>query len=269
MSGMDTWIDIPRLIGVHFTQPDKVTLRESDDVHWPHVLAILLEMKTVFGDISTSMKELVSEMHREYSVSVEGTSVQLSVNAGDAFGMNDGAWKILHELEDCIHLLYLRADQLHLLYLSKDKVNAAQQDVSKRYHEQARDVLKEAGELVQRREDNYRVAVERIAAWRDNPTVYRFTYLWSVHNLYYWWRDQGLAEEGSLQSRYSPCYLNRHDSTEVAVGWGRKSLEWLRKIVNLINDYTFGFSLHPLEIVNCLAPPTEGYEFPKDLFHMD
>ena len=56
----------------------------------------------------------------------------------------------------------------------------------------------------------YRVPWQRIAAWRDNPTVYRYGYLWAVHSLYYWWRDQGLAEQGSVTAESSPCYLNRY-----------------------------------------------------------
>ena len=103
-------------------------------------------------------------------------------------------------------------------------------------------------------------------AWRDNPTVYRYGYLWSVHSLYYWWRDQGIAEAGSLQAAYSPCYLNRMDATEVAVGWGKVVLEGLRALVNKYSPFTLGF---PLELVNCFAPPPREYVFPRDLYHYD
>ena len=48
--------------------------------------------------------------------------------------------------------------------------------------------------VVVERETGYRVPWERIASWRENPTVYRYGYLWSVHSLYYWWRDQGECE---------------------------------------------------------------------------
>lgn len=36
-----------------------------------------------------------------------------------------------------------------------------------------------------------RVPVERIGGWRLNPTVYTYGYLWTVHSLFYWWRDFG------------------------------------------------------------------------------
>ena len=68
----------------------------------------------------------------------------------------------------------------------------------------------------------------------DIVTAYycRFGYLWAVHSLFYWWRDQGLAEQGSIQSEHSPCYLNRMDPIEVAVGWGKYTLEVLRAFIN-------------------------------------
>ncbi len=119
--------------------------------------------------------------------------------------------------------------------------------------------------MVARRESFYRVPWQRVAEWRDNPTVYRFGYLWSVHSLYYWWRDQGLTEQGSLQSEHSPCYLNRMDPTEVAVGWGKYTLEVLRAFINRYTLFSVG---SPLEVVNCLSPPAKGYEFPKDLYHL-
>jgi hypothetical protein len=84
-----------------------------------------------------------------------------------------------------------------------------------------------------------------------------------VHSLYYWWRDQGLAEEGSLQAEFSPCYLNRMDISEVAVGWGKYTLEILRTFVNKFSPFTLGF---PLELINCFAPPSKEYVFPRDLY---
>ena len=93
--------------------------------------------------------------------------------------------------------------------------------------------------------------------------VYRYGYLWSVHSLYNWWRDQGRAEEGSLQSELSPCYLNRMDVTEVAVGWGKYTLELLRSLINRFSPFRTGY---PLELVNCFAPPPKEYIFPKDLY---
>jgi hypothetical protein len=110
------------------------------------------------------------------------------------------------------------------------------------------------------------IAVYLLVAWRDNPTVYRYGYLWSVHSLYYWWRDQGIAEAGTVQAASSPCYLNRMDTTEIAMGFGKSVLEMLRAFVNKYSPFVLGF---PLELVNCAAPAPREYKFPRDLYHYD
>lgn len=100
--------------------------------------------------------------------------------------------------------------------------------------------------------------------------MYRYGYLWAVHSLYYWWRDQGLAEEAaSMVGEQSPCYLNRMDISEVAVGWGRYTLELLRALLGLLGRYLGPSRNLPLDIVNCFSPPTREYQFPKDLYHLD
>lgn len=111
---------------------------------------------------------------------------------------------------------------------------------------------------------------------RENPTAYRYGYLWAVHSLYYWWRDQGIAEEGSIhpsspsdgEGQRSPCYLNRMDVTEIAVGWGRTTLELLRSLLLRYGGILRGLLGHgPLELANCLSPPAREYRFPRDLYH--
>jgi hypothetical protein len=53
------------------------------------------------------------------------------------------------------------------------------------------------------------------------------------------------------------------DVSEVAVGWGKYTLELLRDIINRFSPFRTGY---PLELVNCFAPPTKEYVFPKDLY---
>ena len=86
-----------------------------------------------------------------------------------------------------------------------------------------------------------------------------------MHSLYYWWRDQGLAEQGTATAELSPCYLNRMDATEIALGWGKSSLELLRGLVNRFSS-SFGRTLHTLDFLNCMAPPGREYRFPRDLY---
>ena len=88
---------------------------------------------------------------------------------------------------------------------------------------------------------------------------YRYGYLWAVHSLYYWWRDQGLAE-GKATLR--PCFLNRMDASEVAVGWGKYSLELFR---NLIDRYLPFPSSYAVNLMNCFIPPTKEFVFPEAL----
>ena len=49
MSGSDTWVDVPRLLGISFTQPDKVHLTEWDDPLWEDALEVLSELEDVLG----------------------------------------------------------------------------------------------------------------------------------------------------------------------------------------------------------------------------
>ena len=69
-----------------------------------------------------------------------------------------------------------------------------------------------------------------------------------------------------MQSQFSPCYLNRIDATETAQGWGKSTLELFRKIYNKYSPFRVGY---PLELLNCLSPPADGYEFPRDLFYFE
>jgi hypothetical protein len=200
----------------------------------------------------------------------DNTATQVTINSQiSSLYINQQALNLLEEITDSIRLLWLRAKQVKVLYESKqaqimkiEAISSGESTLRFNLLIQGRNIIQEAMKIIQRREKHYRVHWERIAAWRDNPTVYRFTYLWAVHSLYYWWRDQGLAEESPYFTPHSPCYLNRMDSTEVAVGWGKYTIEFVR---NFIHKYTPFASWYPLEIVNCLSSPSYEYEFPRDL----
>ena len=165
-----------------------------------------------------------------------------------------------------MRMLSLRATHVYSLYLSKDPLASPTETSKAHLQNKARNIITEAAAIVSRRELNYRVPMERIASWRENPTTYRFGYLWSAHSLYFWWRDQGIAEEGSQQSERSPCYLNRHDASEIAVGWGKYALELVRYFVNNYSPFHRGY---PLELINCFAPPAQEYVFPRDLYPIE
>ena len=77
------------------------------------------------------------------------------------------------------------------MYLSRDPVASPSDSDKATLQRKSRGYINQAAAIVASREQHYRVPWERVAAWRENPTVYRFGYLWAVHSLYYWWRDQG------------------------------------------------------------------------------
>lgn len=90
-----------------------------------------------------------------------------------------------------------------------------------------------AAVVVSRREAAYRVPAARIGAWRENPTAYDYTYLWTVHSLFYFWRDYGqalgawrslscgLSRAADTKLRdLTPCYMNIINPLDVGFGEG-------------------------------------------------
>jgi hypothetical protein len=278
LSGGDTWIDLPHRLGLPTLQPTKVHLGEVDDPLRRDVLILLSGMREEFGGFHLAFSALLRDA---------------TADAREQHG-GDPCLEVLEEIVDAVGLLALRAKQVHMLYSSKtgeevgngvttgseadDHATRGEQDSTMNtsagvagdeatptpaeLQAQSRKVIEEATEIVRRREDDYKVHWKRIGAWRENPTVYRYGYLWAVHSLYYWWRDQGVAEAPSQQALHSPCYLNRMDPTEIGYGWGRKTVQFLRDMYNKYSPFRMGY---PLELINCMSPPSEEYVFPKNI----
>lgn len=261
LSGSDTWVDVPRLFGVVLTQPDKVRMFETEDENWVHVAPLLIAMELAFTDSSNAMSLLRTRFMQLDGGNTCDEIPETMQNCQIDSTLQSGPLGILIEFNDALKLLALRAKQVRMLYEGSDPKST--HDRKALLLTESRKTIVEAQNVVHSREEAYRVPVERIGAWRENPTVYRFSYLWAVHSLYYWWRDQGLAERGSTQSHYSPCYMNRMDASEVAVGWGKYTLELLR---TLIHYYSPDHSRNLVEFVNCIAAPENEYSFPRDLY---
>ena len=255
LSGADTWVDVPRRLGLHLLQPDKVFLKESADPDWASALRLLRKMDLVFGALAEAMRALLVDVEAALSAQQECPA---SGAAPSGWRASRQAVSYLVELDDCARVLALRVTHVRTLYESRDPATSPTVTQRTNLQKQARSVISAAAAVVARREKNYRVPWQRIASWRENPTVYRYGYVWSVHSLYYWWRDQGRAEEGSMQSEWSPCYLNRMDPSEIAVGWGKRSLQLLRDAISRYFPYT-------LDFVNCFASPSHEYIFPRDI----
>jgi hypothetical protein len=266
LSGGDTWVDLPRRFGLHLIQPDRVRLQERESSPlWKDVFPLLHAMSAAFGSSRKQAEALVA-----------------AVESDTSFKAHEPLLELLHEIRQAVTLLALRAEQVWLIYSSADPASSAATfdaaaaaaaggtvgsatplRTKAEFLTQSRKLLKQAQAVVDSRELGYRVPWQRIAAWRENPTVYRYGFLWAVHSLYYWWRDQGLAEQNDRAGEeHSPCYLNRMDATEIAVGWGKSTAEVIRAAASRLSPLT---GLTSLEFLNCLAPPAREYTFPRDL----
>ncbi len=291
LSGDDTWVDVPRMAGLHLTQPDKLKMTQHDHELWPRCLALLAEMDVVFTALASRAKAI------KHLACVESISSSGTINSNNGYdrdekdscpaNYNNRLSLLTEELLDCVEMLAHRAHFVRLLYESRDPLLPI--ETKQEHQSEARRLIAHVQKLVRRRESQYRVPWQRIASWRENPTVYRYGYLWAVHSLYFWWRDIGIAaaalslEESTVQyvgnkwssiswfeklsfsfrSELSPCYLNRMDVSEVSVGFGRYVLQFIRYIVTWL--VPFSSNGYPFEIVKCFAPPMNEYRFPADL----
>ena len=150
LSGGDTWVDIPRLFGLAFTQPDKIHIRESHDPDWSYVLLLLQEMRVKFTDLSTEFDSLYEDI-LNYTTTTNSVgssnSDSTASSSNDAtvveqkFHINPAAVLLLSEITDSMKLLSLRAQQVHALYQSRDPEYL--QD-KKELQRQARGIVHEA-----------------------------------------------------------------------------------------------------------------------------
>lgn len=246
LAGKDTWVELPRWLGLGFTQPNYVGMYDHADPDYPHVRPLLARMRDEGARLHAAAARVVGEIEEE-----DGAS---SIPAG--------LLARLRELRDAMALLSLRARHVALLYeaTAPETVMKKQEWQGRRAAllAEARGVLEEATAIVRAREAHYQAPLGRVAGWRENPTVYHFDYLWTVKSLYYWWREQGQAEAGSWAARYSFCYLNRMQPTEVALGVGKNLLYYVRAAAT--------WTLPGAHLwADCLAPPPRELEFPRDL----
>ena len=187
----------------------------------------------------------------EVDLLLAATEQSLSTRSAqlDALGLND---PLFDDLADALRMTALRAKQIHGLYDYVDQRNDDPAFSLARLAD-ARTALDDAAAIVAAREPRYRVPAARIAAWRDNPTAYSFTYLWSVHSLYFWWRDEGKAVDAPA----SPCYLNIMNPADIALGEGIASSG-----AELLRAVTDGGSFSGLG--ECAAPPATEPQFPQN-----
>ncbi|MDP2439371.1 MAG: hypothetical protein Q8P67_26785, partial [archaeon] len=105
---------------------------------------------------------------------------------------------LFDDLLDSATVTLLRTQQIINLY---DYLTTNSSDSLSR----AQEALDWAAQVVSSREAQYSVPLDRVAGWRFNPTCYKYTYLWTVKSLYFWWRDEAIS---TADTPVSPCFRN-------------------------------------------------------------
>ena len=240
LQGFDTWDDVSSLArrlpfkAAQITQPERLGLvdlrRQRDQPDAP--------------DFDTELIPLLQSMATRFRMLADqGTSLSSLVPSD--------ASPLMADLSAAADLLALRAEQILGLYqyVGSDLAHDPQSSAALA---RARSALDAATKIVANREQHYAISdVQRVAGWRKGPTAYNFGYLWTVHSLYYWWRDEGKA----VLSPRSPCYLNIINPVDVGFGEGASLsvINWLAKVISLDGD-TRG----------CLDAPPSELKFPLD-----
>ncbi len=204
LQGTETWDAISELaesipgIPLKATQPTRLSPfellepRARYDVYPNRVRPLLIESENRFVQAHTNLENVLASLTHSAEVGA-------------------GWIGVLEEFRDAIEITALRAEQVRLLYeYRSDPLFQLNENLLGR----AQAVLDRGLDVSARREANYRVDAERIAAWRENPTAYPFTYLWSARSLFYWWRDEGLFTHMDP----NPCYMNVIDPIDIALG---------------------------------------------------
>jgi hypothetical protein len=238
LQGWETWDEVSEnasLAGFDATtQPSKLGLVQ---VQSPFILT---------PDYPTEIDPLLDEMDQVFDLKHQ-LLAQHENNVPEP--MRD----LYDDLLDSAHITALRATQVHGLY---DFADGSGGDAAWGLERlaTARTALDDAALLVAEREAAYRVPADRIAAWRENPTAYEFTYLWTVRSLHYWWRDEGKA----VDAPNSPCYMNLMAPVDIAFGegvWHDVSVVGRAVLEDVLGLGWAG---------ECLAPPMMEPAYPQD-----
>lgn len=151
---------------------------------------------------------------------------------------------VLAEFADGALINTLRASQVHALYDADAAVTMGQnpqwRDAKLARARQAIDV---ASQVVARREQHYRSTTDGIARWGQNPTVYNYGYLWTVHSLFWWYRDEGIV----VQQPSNACFMNIVNPADTVLAEGRDNTwyQWAQKLADLSGLGSINECLNP------------------------
>ena len=236
LQGWETWDDVSNLstslpVKLPMTQPAKVGLVDMRNPahggpgYTAEIDPLLAAMETEFGALADRADTLRSRIPAH-------------------------AKPLFDDLADAARMTALRAVQVRGLYLYVDDYVTKPRSERLPHLVRARAALDRAQGVVAGREAQYRVPAERIASWRPNPTAYAFNYLWTVHSLFFFWRDEGKAVDAPV----SPCYLNTINPVDIAFGEGFGT-----DAARFIGEY-----LSSDQQRGCLAEPSTAPTLPPD-----
>jgi hypothetical protein len=239
LQGWETWDDVSDVLADNFglthgrMQPERMDFGEMRERSFDHSIYInkveplLSEMDTRFGALASRLEALRDDV---------------PANAIDLY----------EEFVDAAEITALRARQVRALYAYVDaQERGLPADVTAEHLQTARDALDRALGITAHRESHYRVDADQIAGWRDNPTAYPFTYLWTVRSLFYWQRDEAQAVTASN----NPCLHNIIDPIKIGLGEGVAK--------RLASGLANGLGLVPAlgGVAKCAQAPAEEPDF--------
>lgn len=100
MSGSDTWVDIPRLLGLSFTQPDKIHVTENTDANWDTMMSLLTALDTTLQAQAQNFIAIEQQMLQDSGLSSKKVVVAY-----------------VTELSNVVQLLALRAKHVSFIRL--------------------------------------------------------------------------------------------------------------------------------------------------------
>lgn len=234
LSGQETWDELNTL------------LAELLGIKKAPTQPIRLGFRSLRAGIDGQGVNFISDVHPLLDA-MEVSFAELSARMIDLFSktaMTDTNKQILSEFADGAMMNTLRASQVHALY---DATAAANMNQTPAWRAQkiarARHALDLASDVVTRREKQYRSSIDRINEWQTNPSVYNYGYLWTVHSLFWWYRDEGnvTLEPSNI------CFMNivNPANTIFAEGKDNTYYQWAQRLADLA-----GFG----SIKECLSP---------------
>lgn len=210
-----------------------------------------LDFKKVLQDPETStffLQEVRPRLLRLEHALAEASSNLTHVRHNAARPGTEALW---NELYDSLEITRLRTSQVRNLY---ESLASSDNESAQKHFETAKRILDEARTIVQRREQDYAIAT--VAQWApQNPTSYKYRYLWTVHTLYYWFRDEASVDIVRRGGFVSPCFMNKEDLLEEVITFpGSSTISWTTEIIRS------WFAKVPLvhHLTECLSPPDKG-----------